>query len=52
MNQKIKDYAALAPDQQLQKIKELRNRVSHHFDINKISAEILSIVEVIGAKYS
>ncbi|MAT44683.1 MAG: hypothetical protein CL609_20300 [Anaerolineaceae bacterium] len=51
MNQKIKDYAALSPEQQLQKITDLKNRVSLQFDIKNISKEIVSLVENVGANY-
>ncbi len=51
MNQKIKDYAALSSAQQLQKITQLSERVSQNFDIQKTSAEILSLVESVGANY-
>lgn len=51
MNKKINEYAALSPDQQIQKITDLKNRVSRHFDIINISTEILSLVESVGAKY-
>jgi glycosyltransferase involved in cell wall biosynthesis len=51
MNKKIKDYAALPQEIQLQKITDLKNRVSLHFDIKNISKEIVSLVENVGANY-
>lgn len=49
---KIRDYAALSGDRQLELVTGLRRRMETRFDIEAITEKIINQIEIVGQKYT